>query len=46
MNCSQISYQTFVVSLPKIISNLQYIVIVTNVRNPPSYRPTATFFIL
>ena len=44
LNCSQTGYQSLIVTLPTIAAGVQYNLLVTNVRNPGSYRPTTTFF--
>ena len=44
ITCTQTSFQDLIVTLPAINGSAQFIVSVTNVRNPPSYRPSAGFF--
>lgn len=44
LNCTLTSYQAVSVSLSAISSGVQYGVIISNIRNPPSYRPTASNF--
>ena len=46
LNCTLTSYQAVAVSLPNVPAGVQYGVIISNIRNPPSYRPTASNFTL
>lgn len=44
LNCTQTSYQGLIVTLPTVASGVQFGVIVSNVVNPPSTRPSTTNF--
>ena len=43
-SCLQTSFQDLIVTLPGITAGAQYLINVTNVKNPPSYRPSTGNF--
>jgi hypothetical protein len=45
LNCTQGSFRSMQVALTAVGGNTLFGVIINNIRNPPSYRPTATNFI-